>query len=303
MHDLLLNALRAFAAVYETGGVRPAARALQVTHSAVSRHLRELEAWIGVPLLEVRQGARSIAFTAQGEALGKAALASLRELESAVAAVREARRGNAVTLSTTPSFASRWLLPRLPDLERAYPWIELSVVVEQKLAAPDDLGADLAIRMGRGPWPGLDCEAFMDDALFPVAGRAYWEAAGKPDRPEDLAGLRLLHDRDPNASWEAWRSAHGGAKLDLRAGPRFASSDLVLRAASQGLGVALARGRLAADELASGSLIRPFGALEVAVPEAYWIVRQEEAALRVAVSAVIEWLKAQAGNEPDSMIG
>lgn len=297
MRDLPLNALRAFAAVYETGGVRPAARSLQVAHSSVSRHVRELEAWIGVPLIQDRVGARSLAFTPQGEALGRAGLASLRALEGAVAALRESRRGNAVTVSTTPSFAARWLLPRLPALEETHPWIELSVIVDQRLADPTEEGADIGVRMGRGPWRALTCEPFMDDALYPVMSPAFWEQAGRPRTLNELAGLRLLHDRDPQASWEAWRSAHKAYVLDVRPGPRFASSDLVLRAASQGLGVALARARLAADDLATGTLIRPFRDLQVALPDAYWIVRSESAPSRAAVTAVIEWLKSQALTE------
>ncbi|MDJ0950465.1 MAG: LysR substrate-binding domain-containing protein [Alphaproteobacteria bacterium] len=304
MKDLLLNALRAFAAVYETGGVRPAARTLEVTHSAISRHLRELEAWVGVALVEKREGARAIAFTPQGEALGRAALAGLRELETAVAAVRESRRGNAVTISTTPSFAARWLLPRLAVFEQAYPWIELSILVDQTLADAADLGAGLAIRMGRGPWPGLVCEPFMDDALYPVMSPAYWEQASRPHKPEDLAGLRLLHDRDPNASWAAWQRRHKAAKLNVRAGPRFTSSDLVLRAAAQGLGVALARHRLAAEDVASGTLMRPCGELHVPVPDAYWILRAETAPARAAVAAVIDWLRSQAASAlPPTIVG
>lgn len=302
MRDLPLNALRAFAAVYETGGIRPAARSLQVTHSSVSRHVRELEGWIGLALVQSREGARSLAFTPQGEALGRAALATLRELQGAVAALRESRRGNAVTISTTPSFAARWLLPRLGALEDTHPWIELSVIADQRLADPSEQGADLGIRMGRGPWPGLACEPLMDEALFPVMSPVFWEQAGRPRRPDDLAGLRLLHDRDPHASWEAWRSAHKSGALDMRAGPRFASSDLVLRAAAQGLGVALARGRLAADDIAAGALIRPFGDLHVALPDAYWIVRSETAPPRAAVTAVIDWLKSQATTELPPMV-
>lgn len=293
MHDLPLTALRAFAAIYESGGVRPAARALGVTHSSVSRHLHELEAWLGVPLVERREGARSLALTPQGESLGRAALAGLRELERAVATVREARQGNAVTIFTTPSFAARWLLPRLPDLEASHPWIELSVVVEQTLTAPSELGADLAIRMGRGPWPGFACEPLMDDALYPVMSRDAWEKAGRPRSPDDLAGLRLLHDRDPNAAWEIWAAGHGAAEMDLRRGPRFASSDLVLRAAAQGLGVALARDRLAAHDVATGALVRPCGEMRLVVADAYWIVLSPTAPARAAVTAVIDWLKSQ----------
>lgn len=295
MHRLPLNALRAFAALYETGGLRPAARRLGVTHSTVSRHLRELEAWVGVPVFEPRDGGhRAPVLTPQGEALGRASLESFEALAQAVRAVQETPRRNAVTLAATPSVAARWLLPRLPSFERGWPGIELSVVAEQKLVDPARQGADLAIRMGRGPWPELDGEPLMDEELYPVMSRSLWERSGRPDDPAALAGLRLLHDRDPNAAWSAWLTVHGPDGVDANAGPRYASSDLVLRAAAQGLGAALARGRLAADEVAAGTLVRPFGARAVRLRPAYWLVRPAGAATRMAVTTVIRWLKSQA---------
>ncbi|MGH8496128.1 MAG: LysR substrate-binding domain-containing protein [Gammaproteobacteria bacterium] len=301
MHELPLNALRAFAAVYETGGVRPAARRLRVTHSAVSRHLRELESWLGTALFEQRDGNRMLVFTPQGEALARTGLVSLRMLANAVKAARETSRRNAVTLSTTPSFAARWLLPRLPAFQRGYPGIELSVIAEQKLVDPAAQGAEIAIRMGKGPWPALDCEPLMDDSLYPVMSRALWEASDRPADPSSLKHLRLLHDRDPNASWASWLSVHGPRDIDTGAGPRFASSDLVLRAAAQGLGVALARHRLAADDITAGALVRPFGDLRVELPTAYWIVRPPGAVDSMAVTSVIEWLKSQATSKRASV--
>jgi len=293
MKELPLNALRAFAMVYAHGGVRAAARELHMAHSSVSRHLGELDRWLGVPLLRVSGGRGPLVFTPQGESLGRATLTGLREIEQAVAALREMRPAHAVTLSASPSFAIRWLLPRLPALERAHPKIELSVQVEQRLDALDDGRIDLAIRMGTGPWPALHAEMLMDDALYPVMSPALWQTSGRPSRPAQLVGMRLLHDRDPQAAWELWRKVYGPAKLALQGGARYTSSDLVLRAAMQGLGVALARDRLAADDVANGSLLRPFGELNVALGPAYWIVRPL-AKPRLAVAAVIDWLHWQA---------
>lgn len=292
-----MNALRAFAAVYEHGGVRAAARALGIAHSSVSRHLAELDTWLGVPLIHPAAGRRPLTFTAQGDMLGQALLAGLGEITRAVAAVREARPAQSVTLSTTPSFAMRWLLPRLPHLERAQPQVELSVLVDQKLDELQNGHIDLAIRMGRGPWPDLRCEAWMDELLYPVVSPALWASGGRPDTPAALAGLRLLHDRDPQASWEDWRQAYGPSTLDVQRGPRFASSDLLLRAAMQGQGVALARHRLAVDELAAGTLLRPFGAAQLELAGAYWIVLPRQGRVRPATAAVIDWLRWQASAE------
>lgn len=293
MEDLPLNALRAFAAVYAHGGVRQAARELGIAHSSVSRHLAELSRWVGVPLLHASAGRGALRFTQQGESLGRATLVGLQAIGHAAAAVREVRPAHAVTVSTSPSFAVRWLLPRLPLLERAHPKIELSVQVDQRLDALDDGRIDLAIRMGPGPWPGLYAEPLMDDALYPVMSPAAWQAAGSPNRPEQLAGLRLLHDRDPQAGWERWRQVHGPRALSLQRGARFTSSDLVLRAAVQGQGVALARDRLAADDLTAGVLLRPFGELAVPLGPSYWLVRPVGEA-RSSVRAVWAWLRWQA---------
>lgn len=294
MYDIPVNAIRAFTAVYETGGVRPAARQLQVAHSSVSRHLQELEKWLGVNLFERGEGSRSLNFSPQGEALGRAGLENLKMLALAVKSVRETPRRNAVVVATTPSIAALWLLPRLPAFQKAYPWIELSVIAEQKLVDPTRQASDIAIRMGSGPWPRLKCEALMDDELYPVLSPALWEKAGKPTDPDELRKLPLIHDRDPNAPWTLWLAEHCKVEMDTSSGPRYSSSDLVLRAAAQGLGVSLARGRLAANEIASGALVKPFGERHVVLPNAYWIVRSPSAADRVAIAPVIAWLKSQA---------
>lgn len=294
MRQLPLNALRAFAAVYSTGGIRAAARELAVAHSAVSRHLKELEVWLGVPLIRRGGGRRGLFLTPQGEALGKAALAGFSEIQQAAAALREARSPNSVTISTTSSFAARWLLPRLPALEAAHRGIEVSVIIDQKLGDLDGGDQDFAIRMGRGPWPDLQCEPLMDDALYPVISPALWKASGRPDKPAALRRLRLLHDRDPQAGWVIWKDAYGPASLDIRKGPRFASSDILLRAAMQGQGVALARHQLAQTEVAAGLLIRPMKTLNIPLGPSYWIVRSRHAPARPAVSTVVAWLKKQA---------
>jgi LysR family glycine cleavage system transcriptional activator len=294
MRDLPLIALRALAAVYEAGGVRAAARRLQVTHSAVSRHLHELETSLDVALVEPAARPGRLVFTPTGEALGRSALQHLTELNRAVAAVKERRGGNSVTISTTASFAARWLLPRLAALGRTFPRIEVSVLIDQKLTDPKEQGADLSVRMGRGPWPDLRCERLMDDALYPVVSPAYWRGIRHPGSIERLARLRLLHDRDPQAAWVQWRTAHGPPDLDVRSGPRFASSDLVLRAAAEGLGVALARDRLVKHDLAAGALLRLFGELQVRIADAYWIVRPATDPDRAAVDQVLAWLRSAA---------
>ena len=294
---LPLNALRAFALAVEKGGVRAAARELAVSHSAISRHVIELEKWLGVALLERGRSPRVFAVTPQGERLARTTLNALDDLRRAADAIREQRSRYAVSVSTTPSFAARWLLPRLPALERAHPRLEVSVMVDQRLDDLQSSATDFAIRMGAGAWPGVIAEPLMDDVLYPVMSPALWKSAGRPRELTDLSGLRLLHDRDPHASWQLWRDEHGPATLDVRKGTRFTSSDLVLRAAAQGLGVALARHRLVLDDLEAGTLIRPFGSHSVTLTDAYWIVTSQGAAQRDAAKILITWLRREAGRQ------
>jgi LysR family glycine cleavage system transcriptional activator len=297
MKELPLVALRALAAVYSHGGVRAAAKELGIAHSSVSRHLAELQAAMRVALREPTTGPREFALTPQGAALGQAALSAMRILERALYTSSEENQNRAVTISTTPSFATRWLLPRLSDFEARHRAVQLSVVVEQKtenLAASD---VDLAIRMGQGPWRGLDCEPLMDDVLYPVMSPKYFEAFKRPRTPRQLKGLRLLHDRDPNAAWGAWRDAQGPQDLDVRSGPRYTSSELVLRAAALSQGVALARHRLVGSDIESGALLRPFVDRSVRLPDAYWIVMPSRSRNRSDVAKIVDWLKEQGKQE------
>lgn len=290
MQALPLNALRAFASIYASGGVRAASRSSGISHSSVSRHLAELERWLGVALVEPTAGRRGTVFTPQGHALGTVTVGSLGEIARVAESLREATSDRSVTIATSPSIAVRWLLPRLPAFEAAHPSIELSIIVDQRVQDVAASGVDLAIRSGHGRWPDVHSQPLMTDALYPVMSPAFRARAGRLDRPAALAKLRLLHDRDPGASWEAWRAVYGPPSLDVRRGPRFTSSDLVLRAAIQGQGVALARHRMAHDDVEAGLLVRPFGRQQIDLGTVYWIVSPMGVHPRAATVDGINWL-------------
>ena len=289
--DLPIRALQAFAVVYECRGIRAAARELRVAHSSLSRQVRELTRWVGVPLVLQGGGRGGLRFTPQGEALGRATMAALKSIERATESVREARYAHSVTIETTSSVAVRWLVPRLTTFEAAHPGIEVSVVADQKLNDPDGGNIDLTIRMGSGPWKGVDCKPLMRDTLYPVMTPQLWRQCGRPARPNELSRLRLLHDRDPHTTWETWRNAMGPPTLDVRKGPRFTSSDLLLSAAARGQGVALARDRLVRDDIKAGLLMRPFGSAHLDLGVAYWIILPAHRRARPAVVKVLTWLK------------
>ncbi|MEM6465138.1 MAG: LysR substrate-binding domain-containing protein [Pseudomonadota bacterium] len=300
MRNIPTNALRALAAVYLSGGIRPAGRMLKIAHSSVSRHLSELEALIDAPVLDKDALGRRITFTALGERLGREAAESFTKLDQAWEAACERRSANSVVISAAPSVAALWLLPRLPVLSEAHPRIEVSVLADQRVRGPEEEGSDLSIRMG-APKRDRGSEPLMDDALTPVVNPrvlAWAQAARGGHASEDqlLSDLPLLHDRDPNAGWSQWCDAFGPKGLDLGRGPRFASSDLLLRAAQQGQGVALARVRLAADSLSTGALVR-LSDRSVRLPNAYHLVGRTDRKASHAVRSVWNWLLEEAERE------
>ncbi|MEJ6401864.1 LysR family transcriptional regulator [Yoonia sp. 2307UL14-13] len=290
MKNIPLNLLRTFAAIYETGGIRPAARTLDVAHSAVSRALRELEAQLDVDLIERVEGRRILEFTEEGNRVGRAALKAIRELERTLESVRRIKGRASVVLETTPSFASRWLFPRLGAFEQDLPWIELSVSVDQRMSQPGQLRADLVLRMGQGPWNGFRCHPLLDDELIAVASPRYMKSVkGKLA----LSKCQLLHDRDPLASWTIWQDRYQELGGNLNEGPRYTSGDLVLRAAEQGLGVALSRRSLAAESLERGLIVDVADPKSVPLENSIWIVTPQDLPLRKPVQKVVDWLKEQ----------
>lgn len=287
MSQLPLNMIRAFAAVYDSGGVRPAARRLGVAHSAISRHIAELEAFLDVALIERGTHGRTLAFTPEGEKLGREAVKAFDRLDDTVQALRHTRRRNTVIVETTPSIAARILFPKLGAFAQDHGWIELSVNVDQRLATANQGAADVCIRMGGGPWSGFDGHILMEDALLPVASKGYWERLGTKKSLKDAV---LLHDGDPNARWSLWRAQYGPANLKVDDGPRYTSGDLVLRAAEQGLGVALGRLSFARASIDAGLLVAPFKRKVTSPDLRIWVLTPHHKTKTKAVRQTVEWL-------------
>lgn len=293
MRDLPLSLLRSLAAVYAEGGVRPAAKRLSVEHSTISRALHELERWLGTPLIEAQSRGQRLKLTQQGEVLADAALSALRDLENATAKLREANSSKRVIIAAPPSVANRWLLPRLPRIEADCNGIEVSIIVDTVRMGNLDPYADLSLRMGPHAPTSAIVHFIGSDIAFPVMGTEAWKTAGRPTRIEALQKLPLLHDRDTRTAWSIWRDKIGPVDLDVAAGSRFTSADLVLRAAEQGRGLALTRGWLAQDALSEGLLTRPFGDLCIELQNEWWIAENNVSAMRNPVVKVRDWLIAE----------
>jgi LysR family glycine cleavage system transcriptional activator len=280
-----LSALRPFEAAARLESFTRAADELHLTHGAVSHQVRALEEHLGVPLF-ARHGKR-VTLTAAGRGFAERVRAALEDIAQAAEQLR-ARRDDRLTVSVLPSFASRWLMPRLIRFMDAHPKIEVNVIATTALANFAEDEVDVAIRFGKGPWPPLSCEKFLDDEFFPVASPKLFK--GKPPRtPRDLLGMRVIReDRD---LWDEWFRAAGisGEKI-LGGGPRFNDSTHALQAAARGEGIAMGRRSIVGEDLARGTLRRLFD-VSLDSPYAYWFVSPKEAAAMPKVKAFRDWVK------------
>src|SRR3954462_3110702 len=266
-----LSALRPFEAAARLESFSRAAAELHLTHGAVSHQVRALEEHLGTPLF-ARHGKR-VALTAAGRSFAERVRFALGEIAQAADSLRS-RRDDRLSVSVLPSFASRWLMPRLIRFMDANPGLEVNVTASTALAdfAADEI--DIAIRFGVGPWPPLACERFLDDEYFPVASPKF--NRGKlPRTPGDLVGLGIIReDRD---YWCDWFEAANVPIEQARTarGPTFNNSTFALQAAARGEGIALARRSIAKEDLERGTLKRLFN---VSVPsrERYWFVSPKE---------------------------
>ncbi|MBX9797766.1 LysR substrate-binding domain-containing protein [Sphingomonas sp.] len=260
-----LQSLRALEAAVRLESYSAAARELGLTHSAISHRVRELEARLGVRLFE-RQGQRMIP-SARARALAEPVAQALALLAETFPAAQPARQP--LRVSVLPSFAHRWLVPRLPAFRAAHPGIDLQLDARLELAAPGQRGIDAGLRYGGGAWPGLVATRLAGERLFPVWAPAYAERLGLAT-PADLARATLL--RHLRQHWQPWFAAAGVALAEPRNGPMYEDAGLLLEAAAAGEGVALARGLLVARDLAAGRLVAPF-AIAVDDQSAYYLVR------------------------------
>jgi LysR family glycine cleavage system transcriptional activator len=282
-----LSALRPFEAAARLESFSRAAEELHLTHGAVSRQVRALEDHVGAALF-TRHGKR-VALTAAGRTFAERVRNALQEIAAAAEALGDRRRDNRLTVSVLPSFASRWLMPRLIRFMDAHPQIEVNVMASTLLANFAADGVDVAIRFGRGPWAGLACEEFLDDEYFPVASPKM--NRGKlPKAPKDLLDLRIIReDRD---YWAEWFAAAGVPLEAPLTGHSFNDSTFALQAAARGEGIALARRSIVGEDLQRGTLKRLF---KVAAPsrESYWFVSPKELADAPRVKAFRDWVKAE----------
>jgi LysR family transcriptional regulator, glycine cleavage system transcriptional activator len=290
-----LNALRAFEAAARHLNFSRAADELAVTPGAVSQQIQNLEDYIGSALFKRTPKGLLLTDGAQ------TALPALREafdrLAEAAALLTAGYDGRRLTVSVAPSFAAKWLMPRLGRFEEAHPEVDVWISAGMELVDFASGEVDMAVRYGSGRYPGLEVTKLMAETVIPVASPALL-AQTPLESEQDLAGHTLLHDGSPDADpscpdWPMWLAARGVRGVDGARGPRYNQSSLVIEAAVNGRGVALAKRTLAQADIDAGRLVSPLG-VSTEVDFAYHLVHPKAKARMPQVKAFAAWITREA---------
>lgn len=282
---LPLNALRAFEAAARHQNLTRAADELCVSQAALSHQIKALETRLGVTLFQ--RLPRGVALTEEGTALWPQINEAFERIGLAMDRFAGGHSRQVVTMGVVGTFATGWLLPRLPAFSAAHPDIELRISTHNNLVDLAGEGLDLAIRFGEGDWPGQARTPLLSAKFSAVCTPALAQAL---EHPRDLARACLLRSYR-NDEWPRWLAAAEAAGVEAR-GPVFDSSITLASAAAGGAGVALLPLDMFGHELGSGRLLQPFATtLELG---RYWLTRLRSRKESDAMRRVAAWLQGQA---------
>ncbi|MDH5410207.1 MAG: transcriptional regulator GcvA [Alphaproteobacteria bacterium] len=294
-----MNTLRAFEAAARYLSFTLAAEELHITQAAVSHQIKTLEQALGVRLF--RRLNRAIRLTEEGQEFVSEVRMALNHLATAVEKLAAPDAGGPLTVSVLPSFASKWLVPRLGRFRDKHPEIDVRIDPSNQLTDFRRDDVDLVVRYGKGEYEGLHSVRLMTEDIFPVCSPSLLEGPNALFKPEDLRRHTLLHD-DAYVDWAMWLLVAGVKGIGQRQGPFFTDSAMVIQAAVEGQGVALARGALAAGDIAAGRLVKPF---DIAIPTkyAYYILSPKATSHHPKIAAFREWLLEEASVDAVALPG
>ncbi|WP_395680328.1 LysR substrate-binding domain-containing protein [Inquilinus sp.] len=285
-----LTAMRIFEVVGQTGSFTRAAERLNLTQSAVSRQVKHLEEQLGADLL-VRRHHR-LELTAAGVQLFEALQHAFHEVELAVRGIEEKGNRNRLRINVPPTFARRWLMPRLPGLRRAHPDLDVSLGTKLSDTLAERGLLDCAIRFGDGEWPMLKATRLMTERHIAVCAPALLQGVDR-GLPVELSRFTFLHvlasDDRRYLTWRHWLNAAGLDEVDTRGGLEFDLLDLAIEAACDGLGVSVVDRFMVERELVAGRLVQLLD-VEVEGHESYWLVTRAEQEDSANVALFRAWL-------------
>ena len=297
-HAAPVAAMRALEAAARHLSFTRAAAELNIMQSAVSHQIRHLEELWGLKLFERRQ--RRLELTAAGAALAPVARDFFDKLERTLGELKAEQAPSALRVEVLPSFAVKWLVPRLPAFRAQHPEIDVWMLTsQQELVDLNARQVDVAVHMGDGNYGGMDSRFFMDETVFPVCRPRFLEERGEPETPADLCRFPLLlrHEEIMTPTWEFWFRKVGVPEAvfmpALVEGVHYPDSSTALQAAFEGHGIALGRRAHVWDDVESGRLVRLFPEIEVPFNLDYYTVAARSRVDVPAVQAFRAWIEAE----------
>lgn len=291
-----LSALAAFEVVYRLQSISAAAAELALTQSAVSKKIQTLEAFFEQPLFERR--AAGMHRTAAAELLWARLPPCLDELEGVMLEVLASRHGGGVlNLAVSPTFATKWLMPRLPQLYETHPDLTVNLSVELGNVEFGGSGLDAGIVFGRPEWRNCEHHLIVEETLVPVCSPGFLRRHGRPKRRQDLPDFTLLHQTSRPQAWSQWLEPYGMEAPAILPGSHFELFSMVAEAAKAGLGIALLPEMFVADEIQRRALTKLF-APEKQSDGAYYLVYPKRKASIPGVISFKRWLLGEAVHGP-----
>jgi len=293
-----LNALRAFEASARHKSFSAAAEELHVTSAAVGQLVRSLEDWLGKPLfIRATSGQHRLIPTEAAELALPDIRAGFDRLTLGLTRLKEGAEHEVLTVTVSPAFAAKWLLPRIDRFQAAWPDIDVRLDTNLK---PVDFAVqrvDVGVRYGAGQWPGLMAEMLMDEEVFPVCSPSLLHSRSFVQLT-DVLDVTLIHDLSMDShsgfpNWQTWCAAAGVQLPTKTRSMQINNSAAVLQAAIDGQGIALARSVMARDDLSSGRLIRLYPQIKVTSNLAYYVVYRPECASLPRLQAFRSWLHSE----------
>lgn len=293
---IYLNALRAFEASARHQSFSAAAAELSVTPAAVGQLVRTLEDWLGTPLFyRASSGRVRLVATEVAEQALPDIRAGFDKLTLGLERLKEGSSAGVLTVTISPAFAAKWLLPRIESFHAAWP--DMDVRLDTNLRVVDFVAQriDIGVRYGPGSWPELVAEKLMDEEVYPVCSPNLLTDSGRLQTPDDLAKETLIHDLSLDShidfpTWSAWCQKVGLTAINTSRGMKINNSAAVLQAAIDGHGIALARSVMAHDDVATGRLVRLFPHISCESALAYYVVYRPGCASLPRLKAFRDWL-------------
>ncbi len=294
-----LNSLRAFESAARWLSFSKAAEELFVTPAAISQQIKQLEDFLGLALFH--RMTRAVRLTDEARTVLPLLTEGFDKLAEAVDHLSQDQESGVLTVSSAPTFAQKWLLPRLTGFTDAYPEIDLRLDASLLSRDFERDGIDIGIRLGLGDYPGMHVERVFGEQVSVVCSPKLLSGEPALRTPADLTHFRLLHVdwgqfSVPLPDWQMWTTAAGLENVPLKYGPTFTVENMAIEAAISGNGVALVSNFAVEDELKAGRLVRPFD-LVLKAGFSYWLVCPHAHMRRAKVKAFFAWVLEEAAKD------